>query len=1048
MPQIADESVAKYTHQTGMATSEQIEQARSQQESAVKSGKPISLCEALVQQGVITIMQREAVEKRLAAQEKGGIQQLGNYRLIKKLGEGGMGAVYLAEDTVVGRKVAVKILPKKFAEDPTFLSRFRREARAMGKLNHQNVVAAFDVGDDMGHHYYVMEYCEGAPLDKILAEQKTLKLDNAIDMMLQAARGLEHAHSQGIIHRDIKPANMFVANEGNTVKILDLGLSKNISDVEQSFNTQSGVVLGTPHYISPEQALGEKNIDGRTDIYSLGATFYHLLTGETPFNGPNIPVILTKHLTEQLPNPQDLREGIPSDVVLVLQKMMAKKPQHRHANCAELIRDLEALAKGAQPPSGVLDATLSSIALPAAMRGGKANTQTRTKVHRTNRHDPVKGEREAAKPALDSALYRPVHQTHQGTLLWAGVGAAAVLLIGVAVMFAGSGAKNDAGKKVPSLADAQKKDTPSLQEAQKAVEQPQIDLKRPPLPDDRQFREIIQAVQPLIERGIRESDERMPLRPNGPLAQMREERRDIQTQGTEPKAVAAPAGPAAVDLETQKAAESAERNDKAGAELRQKIEPSMKQNRLAEALKILEAANSDPQFADFKAVIKQEQSDIENIRNLRADAVAELRKLAGKDVTLKFGAGQVLGGGSDKAVSVQIRNGPALTRSADVLDLADVDAYAPRDVESLFRRGLMFMAADDLVQARKNFVLASKQGKTDEVQPYLARLDVRESGSRETAALELIKKADSAIASRNSTQAKLLIESLQKDFGSTEAVKSQASDLEEKLEAMRKPDVPPPAASKFKVDENFVRQISGLPPEEQFERVSKKLRELNPGFEDRIKPAWGDDNRKPERADRPGQRGPAVDNAVVCSSELTDISPLRALARLQHLNLQGDHERKTLADISALRGLELKVLDLQRTKVADLSPLSDMPLRVLVLGDNDQLSDLRPLKGMTSLKELCIYKTGVTDLSPLRGLNIQKLEMDLTEVSDLTPLQGLPLEFIGFSTHKITKGLDVIKSMRTLESVRCNGVKMSREEFLKKAERGELKGEGKKWNMK
>ncbi|HYF48344.1 MAG TPA: serine/threonine-protein kinase, partial [Planctomycetota bacterium] len=986
MPQIADESVAKYTSQTGMATSEQIESAREQQESAARSGKPISLCEALVQQGVITPQQREAVEKRLLAQEKGGIQQLGNYRLLKKLGEGGMGAVYLAEDTVVGRKVAVKILPKKFAEDHSFLSRFRREARAMGKLNHQNVVAAFDVGEDLGHHYYVMEYCEGEPLDKMLDREKVLPLKEAVELMLQAARGLEHAHSQGIIHRDIKPANLFVTKADRTVKILDLGLSKNISDVEQSFNTQSGVVLGTPHYISPEQALGDKNIDGRTDIYSLGATFYHLLTGQTPFHGPSIPVILTKHLTEQLPNPQDLREGVPPEVVAVLQKMMAKKPEHRHANCGELISDFEALAKGTQPVSGVLDATLSSIALPAAAR---ANSQARTKVHRTSKHEPVKGE-PIAKQQLDAVMHRPVHQTNQGTLMWAGVGAAAVLLIGIAFMFAGSGAKSEPQKKPAAsplaAADEPKKNpavqveakpTASTDLAKPEAPRPQPDPKRPPLPDERQFREVMEAVQPLIENALREGGQRRQMR-----AEMREDREERRTQThpaeTDSVAPALPAPDAA--RAAAKIDDRSEQKATQTAELRQKIEPLLKQNRMVDALKALESAKSDPAFSDVKDVIKQEQADIEAIRSLRSDAIAELRKMEGKEVSLKFNTGVskgvVLKDGNDKAVFLRMKGGPDLSRSADVLDIADVDAYAPKDAESMRRRGLMFLAADDLAKARASFEAAAKQGKGDEVQPYLARVDQRDAGSKEAQAAEMLKRLEAALASRNSTQARMLIDSLQKDFGATEAVKARASDLEEKLEALQKPEGPAAAPSKIKVDENFVRIVSSLPPHEQFPRVTEKLRELNPNFEDRVRPMWGGEKHDKERPEK-RMPPPAIDNAQVCTADITDISPIRALTKVTTLNLQGCHDRKSLADISPLRGLELKALDLQHTLVSDLSPL--------------------------------------------RGMGLMKLSLEDTEVTDLSPLQDMPLKYLGFSPRKITKGLEVIKTLKNLDWIYLDG---------------------------
>ncbi|MGD0094764.1 MAG: serine/threonine-protein kinase, partial [Planctomycetota bacterium] len=278
---VSDEAFARAVHQMGLATLDQLEAAKTAQTESARKGLPLSLPDALIQQGIITPVSRENIEKKLQAQQAGGIQKLGNYKLLKKLGEGGMGAVYLAEDTAMGRKVALKILPKKHAGDSEFLSRFRREAQATAQLNHPNIVNAYTVGEELGHHYIVMEYCEGESLEALLKREHFVQWDLAVGLVLQVARGLQHAHERGIIHRDIKPANIMLCNapgsagvspagagkmpvlpEGGVVKILDLGLSKHLGAGEQSFNTQTGVALGTPHYISPEQANGDKNIDG------------------------------------------------------------------------------------------------------------------------------------------------------------------------------------------------------------------------------------------------------------------------------------------------------------------------------------------------------------------------------------------------------------------------------------------------------------------------------------------------------------------------------------------------------------------------------------------------------------------------------------------------------------------------------------------------------------------------------------------------------------------------------------------------------------------
>ena len=356
-----EDAFANHLGQIGAVTSEQLDTARRVQQESSRNGMVLSLGTVLVQQGIITETFRENIEKKIKSSQQRGLQQLGNYKLLKKLGEGGMGAVYLADDIAAGRKVALKILPKKFASDAEFINRFKREARATGKLNHPNIIAAFSVSEELGYHFYVMEYCEGESLDVTLLRERCFPWDNAVNIAMQVAQGLKHAHENGFIHRDIKPANLLMTKDG-VIKILDLGLSKSIENATQSFHTQNGIAVGTPHYISPEQARGEKDVDKRTDVYSLGATFYQMVTGETPYQGESPAIVMVKHLTEQIPNPQDIRAEIPDSVVHVIQKMMAKNAIDRYADCARLLTDLELLLQGQDPVDAKIDPDKSSVA--------------------------------------------------------------------------------------------------------------------------------------------------------------------------------------------------------------------------------------------------------------------------------------------------------------------------------------------------------------------------------------------------------------------------------------------------------------------------------------------------------------------------------------------------------------------------------------------------------------------------------------------------------------------------------------------------------------
>jgi serine/threonine protein kinase len=354
----SDDAFAKYVLQHTIATAGQIAAAREFQARCTRDGVSMLLADALIRVGAITPAQRDNVERQLQAQQY-GIFQLLHYKFLRKLGEGGMGAVFLAEDTQSGRNVALKVLHRHFATNADFMKRFHREADAMGRLNHPNIVRAFSAGQDQGRHFIVMEYCEGETLDKRMKREGALPFEEATEIVTQVARGLQHAHAAGLVHRDVKPANVILA--GGVAKLLDLGLSKNLEGMDQTLLTQTGVTVGTPHYMSPEQARGERDLDGRADIYSLGATYYHLVTGATPFRGSSAFEVITKHLNETFPDPRDIREGISDGTVHVIRKMLAKDREDRYRDCGELLGDLKRVKAGEEPLCAETDALRSSI---------------------------------------------------------------------------------------------------------------------------------------------------------------------------------------------------------------------------------------------------------------------------------------------------------------------------------------------------------------------------------------------------------------------------------------------------------------------------------------------------------------------------------------------------------------------------------------------------------------------------------------------------------------------------------------------------------------
>jgi serine/threonine-protein kinase len=258
-----------------------------------------------------------------------------------------MATVFKARQLSLDRIVAVKVLPRKLSENKEFVDRFYREGKAAAKLNHNNIVQAIDVGESGGYHYFVMEYIDGKTVYDDVAAGKSYPEKEALAIVIQIARALEHAHERGLIHRDVKPKNIMITRSG-LAKLADMGLARETQDVETAM-AEAGRAYGTPYYISPEQARGEVNIDARADIYSLGATFYHMVTGKVPFEGSSPSAVMQKHLKEPLVPPDHVNPILSAGVGEVIEVMMAKRRRDRYASCKDLLVDLESIARG-EPP--------------------------------------------------------------------------------------------------------------------------------------------------------------------------------------------------------------------------------------------------------------------------------------------------------------------------------------------------------------------------------------------------------------------------------------------------------------------------------------------------------------------------------------------------------------------------------------------------------------------------------------------------------------------------------------------------------------------------
>jgi serine/threonine protein kinase len=319
-----------------------------QVQASASAGTPRELIALLIAAGLVTQFQGEQF-----LQGKWRGFTIGKYKVLERLGSGGMGTVYLCEHVQVGRRVAVKVLPNSQAHNPAALGRFYREGRAAGVLDHPNLVKAHDIDQDGGLHFLVMDYVDGSSLQHIVTRFGPLSPLRAAHYIRQAANGLHHAHQAGLIHRDVKPANIMVERPGG-VRLLDLGLARFFHDNTDLLTLQydDRNVLGTADYVSPEQALNSHEVDIRTDVYSLGATFYFLLTGHPPFPEGKMAQKLIWHQVRQPTPVHQVRPEVPEGLSAIVEKMMAKNPAQRYQTPFEVVEALRPWTTGpVGPPS-------------------------------------------------------------------------------------------------------------------------------------------------------------------------------------------------------------------------------------------------------------------------------------------------------------------------------------------------------------------------------------------------------------------------------------------------------------------------------------------------------------------------------------------------------------------------------------------------------------------------------------------------------------------------------------------------------------------------
>ncbi|MCU0722734.1 MAG: serine/threonine protein kinase, partial [Planctomycetes bacterium] len=347
----------------GLLTEEQLRACRKAQEEAAKGGQAAPAIEDVATDlGFMGLREvhavHKAIERFLKDSRREAELKISGYDILEKIGEGGLGTVYKARQVSMGRIIALKVLHPQWVEDEEFRKRFLLEARIVGKLSHTNLIQVFDVGKERGYYFFSMEFVDGETVDTILEREGPLPMERAIDITTQILRAIQYISRFNLVHRDIKPGNILMTSTG-IAKLGDFGFVKSQSDIEKELGME-GMGLGTPDYISPEQAMGDANIDWRSDIYSLGATLYHMVTGSLPYDGSS-SAIMEKHIRARIPDPREIVATLPDALCHIIEKMMAKKPEDRYQDFRDLFEDLDLVKAGLAPTTERLAAGKSTI---------------------------------------------------------------------------------------------------------------------------------------------------------------------------------------------------------------------------------------------------------------------------------------------------------------------------------------------------------------------------------------------------------------------------------------------------------------------------------------------------------------------------------------------------------------------------------------------------------------------------------------------------------------------------------------------------------------
>jgi serine/threonine protein kinase/Leucine-rich repeat (LRR) protein len=978
---------------------------------------------------------------------------LGNYTILDKIGAGGMGQVFKAEHRRMHRLVAIKMLPAATMTDAVAVARFQREVEAAAKLRHPNIVATDDADEANGVHFLVMEYVEGSDLSALVKKNGPLPVARAVNYVLQAARGLEFAHGEGVVHRDIKPANLLLDKKG-TVKILDMGLARidtGGDTATQAELTGTGAVLGTVDYMAPEQALSTKHVDARADIYSLGCSLYYLVTAHAAYDGDSLMAKLLAHREQPIPS---LGDEVPEEVQAVFEKMVAKKVQDRYQTMSEVVAALEQSSSGQQTSVSFqqsVDTNLDSDALTFLRDAPPHTSHVQKKT----------------KKAAPSKIAKKVAPSKSGKdnkkLILGAVGAG---FLGVAILAA-------------VIFKLRTKDGTLVVE----VNQPDAVVRV--LDADGKVEISQKGGKGPISISVDPGKHRLKVEKDG----FKFFAKDFEMESGGTASIKANLvddkpwfKPAFLEWQREVAALPAEQQVQAVARKLQELNPGF--DGLVAGW-----------FTDQPQIVKGEVMTFGFFNTDTVTDISPLRALAG----LKhLNCGRL-----SKLSDLSPLTGMLLTKlSFFATQVSDITAIQGMPLEEFLCDNTPVSNLSPLKGMKLSLLYCLGTRLTD-LSP-LKGMDLTTlefTPKNITQGIDVIRQMKSLTAIGPQEKSDLRADEFWKKYDAGEFGKPGS--------AASTPDHKPIANVNDPAFQQWMKTVAALPPEKQVEAVAKKLQELDPGFD-------GKETHKIENGvvtelqfitdnvtDISPVRALAGLKQLDCSSTssarrgtLSDLSPLRGLtltrldcgftqvadlSPLRDMPLVNLYLRANtpMSDLSPLKGMPLTTLDCEYTAVADLSPLKGKALTDLRIGAT-QVSDLSSLRGMPLTKLSCNSMavsdlspllgmpltyldcgiTNVSDLSPLKGMNLTWLSCGVTQVSDLSPIKGMPLTLLWCDTTKIsdlsplqgmnltavsvtprniTTGLYIIRQMKSLKTIGIKGNKpFPPDEFWKKYDAGDF----------